>query len=173
MLRYQHVHTLGTTSTSAQWRRGLHPTTTPWCVLRYSMCHVRSTMFLNSNSFHKFLKSHLLSRCACFQNVWHPLIIYTHDLLCSSPHGDIRIVIWPIIVLKFSYGLHQICHTPFRVIHICCFFHDSRPPYAKSVAFKIHSIEIEDPSHNWLPVVYLHVDTKGQLLSRRIAEKSW
>lgn len=103
MLRYQHVHTLGTTSTSAQWRRGLHPTTTPWCVLRYSMCHVRSTMFLNSNSFHKFLKSHLLSRCACFQNVWHPLSIHTHDLLCSSPHGDIRIVIWPIIILKYSY----------------------------------------------------------------------
>ena len=45
------------------------------------------------------------------------------------------------------------------------------PHYAKSVAFKIHSIEIEDQSHHWLPVVYLHEDTKGHLLSRWIAEK--
>ena len=171
MLRYQHVHTLGTTSTSAQWRRGLHPTTTPWCVLRYSMCHVRSTVFLHSNLSHKFLKSYLLSRCACFQNVWHPLIIHTHDLLCSSPHGDIRIVIWPIIILKYSYV--HFSNTIQSYPYICCFFHNSRPPYAKSLAFKIHSIEIEDQSHHWLPVVYLHVDTKGQLLSRRIAEKSW
>ena len=121
-------------------------------------------------------RKHTLHICACFQNIWHLLIIHKDELLCSLPHGDIRIVIWqlvmwPIIVLKFSYGHHQIFQTPFKVIRICCLFHDSRPPYAKSVAFKIHSIEIEDPSHHWLPVVYLHVDTKGHLLSRWIAKK--
>ena len=131
-------------------------------------------MFLNS--IYILEKLHTLHVCACFQYIWHLLIIHKHKLLCSLPHGDIRIVIWPlviwpIIVLKFSYGHHQICQTPFKVIHICCFFHDSRPPYAKSVAFKIHSIEIEDQSHHWLPVVYLHEDTKGHLLSRWIAEK--
>ena len=84
-----------------------------------------------------------------------------------------QLVMWPIIVLKFSYGHHQFFQTPFTVIRICCFFHDSRPPYAKSVAFKIHSIEIEDQSHHWRPVVYLHEDTKGHLLSRWIAEKNW
>ena len=128
-------------------------------------------MFLNYNSSYKFLKSYILSRSACFQNMWHPIIIHTHELLCSSPHGDIRIVIWPIIILKYSYV--HFSNTIQSYPYICCFFHNSRPPYAKSVAFKINSIEIEDPSHHWLPVVYLHVDTKGHLLLRWIAEKNW
>ena len=114
------------------------------------------------------MKSYILSIYVLvfkIYDIYWSFINNKHELLCSLPHGDIRIVIWPI------YGHHQICQTPFKVIHICCFFHDSRPPYAKSVAFKIHSIEIEDQSHHWLPVVYLHEDTKGHLLSRWIAEK--
>ena len=85
-----------------------------------------------------------------------------------------------MIIFVLSYD--QLSSSSFHMTTIKCFKHHSKFSvyaafstiqghlYAKSMAFKIHSIEIEDPSHHWLPVVYLHVDTKGHLLSRWIAK---
>ena len=106
-------------------------------------------MFLNSNSSYKFLKSYILSRSAYLQNIWHLLIIHTHELLSSLPHDDIRIVIWPIIVLKFSYDHHQMFQTPFKVFRICCFFHNSRPPLCK-----IYGLQ-DSLDRDWRPITSL------------------